>query len=38
MGKMMEKIGHMTNNEGLVEKGRARRESKGFEGEQPAQS
>lgn len=26
----MEKLGHMTKNEGLVEKGRAKREAKGF--------
>ena len=26
----MEKVGHMTNNEGLVEKGRARRTSQGY--------
>lgn len=30
MGKVMEKVGHMTHSEGLVEKGRAKREAKGF--------
>jgi len=30
MGKLMEKAGHMMKNEGLVEKGKAKREAKGF--------
>ncbi|KIW00611.1 uncharacterized protein PV09_07808, partial [Verruconis gallopava] len=30
MGKVMEKIGQMTHNEDMVEKGRAKREAKGF--------
>jgi hypothetical protein len=27
---MMEKLGQVTHNEGMVEKGRAKREAKGF--------
>jgi hypothetical protein len=30
MGKLMEKAGHVLHKEGLVEKGRAKREEKGF--------
>jgi uncharacterized protein YjbJ (UPF0337 family) len=30
MGKIQEKVGHMMHNEGMVEKGRERRLSKGF--------
>jgi hypothetical protein len=29
-GKLMEKVGSLMNNEGLKEKGRERRESRGF--------
>ena len=36
MGKGMEKVGHMTKNEGLVEKGRARRASQGYTEEEKA--
>jgi uncharacterized protein YjbJ (UPF0337 family) len=38
MGKMMEKVGQMTNNEGLVEKGRARRASQGYKAEETVQT
>ncbi len=38
MGKVMEKVGHMTNNEGLVDKGRAKREAKGFDPEVTTQT
>ena len=30
MGKIMEKAGHVMHNEGLAEKGRAKRETSGF--------
>jgi uncharacterized protein YjbJ (UPF0337 family) len=38
MGKMMEKVGEMTHNAGLAEKGRAKREAQGFDPEMTTQS
>ncbi|KAF2852668.1 hypothetical protein T440DRAFT_466792 [Plenodomus tracheiphilus IPT5] len=32
LGKVMEKVGHMVHNEGIVEKGRVKRGEKGFSG------